>query len=78
MWTVSFINDTENPDIGTATAVFTDATTNKAVFIYSARLDSKNSAAAFIAAAKQGLAALQAQVATTTAIAAKIASALNG
>lgn len=74
-WKVTFRNDTNNPDIGTASATFTDG----AGLFFSTTVERADQKAlsVFASTAKAALAAYQLKQATTDAIAAKLEAELN-
>ena len=75
-WQATFQADTELPDVGTVSAVWTDAD-GSTFSVPAQRVDQKTGIAKFITDARAQLAAYQAKRTRVATIAAKITDALN-
>lgn len=58
-WTLTFVQDTDTPTIGTATAVWSDPANTTLTVVYAQRVNSQSQIPAFVANAKAKLVAQQ-------------------
>lgn len=78
MWVATFQKNTELEDVGTVSAVWTNAETAETFSMPAERVNQKAGLAEFVTKAKAALAAWQAQQAKLNTISAKVTAALNG
>lgn len=78
MWKATYQRDTELLEVGSIVATWTDPLDSTNTFTFGpTRVDSKNSLAAFVSAAKAALAASRQKANQVNVISAKVTAALN-